>query len=628
MKTLKKNIYGLAVAAIVVTGLGACSNALDAPSMGGGNNTVNLTTPVTAPDVVAWTGNQVLGNTFNGTNYSVGTTTRTIGEPSFERWQSDRSWSKPNDIFNAEHDYVIQYLQENPNGGYKTLDIYEYVIQVVGGGNHSYQGDNADHNGSWHTVDNATSQMNQCHIDGFFTQYNNTGMNSEDCILIKNVQATNASYHDSYGSTTQNHYAFYFITFPNEEEYGYMAGKTGLYLCYDYATYKDSEKWGVSPDGIYDDWVIKLSPANGGFFEEPSQGDDNNGDNNGDDNGGDDNNGDDNDGDGDDNTGNTPDNNPGSGDNTGDNGNTGNNPGNGGITSPAGMNEVEINLALLDVHTLPDGSNKYDVEDLVSKLSIHVRYPHDVQVVLPVPEKFYCDQDDLYILKDHYTTNGEPNWVYGGETHSVSYNINGNIVKLNVTYVSALNDTQITKAGEGYIMVTTEGINQAVIDYCRTNFGDGINFEVYNYYNRGNKYTTGSYQEITYDELQWKYLNRSYVNFDYNHTGIIPDFYINAFNSLNGAYNRGDCYVWIIGDEHANNNTGTVFLNDSFYTNIYSTYNQRSGFWNAYQGTHYNASPYNWIYTSKGVIGSAEPSKNTMPDNGSWPFSTPYLMER
>ena len=194
----------------------------------------------------------------------VGYVTRAGGAPSFERWQEGRTWERPHDIIESERDYVLQYLQEHPNGGYKTLNIDTYIIQVVGGSHHSYDGDTPDNNGHLQTVADATTEMNYCVINGFFTQYNNAHeMNSEDPILIKNVRATKASFHDSYGSTYENNYAFYLITFPNEEKYGYMAGKTGCYLCYDFETYKSSESWGVSPDGKYDDWVIKLTPSDG-----------------------------------------------------------------------------------------------------------------------------------------------------------------------------------------------------------------------------------------------------------------------------------------------------------------------------------------------------------------------------
>ena len=117
-------------------------------------------------------------------------------------------------------------------------------------------------------------------------------------------------------------------------------------------------------------------------------------------------------------------------------------------------------------------------------------------------------------------------------------------------------------------------------------------------------YTTGNYAEIDYFDLQYNYLSRSVVNFPGN---TLPDFYINAFNEIDGAPVAGDCYVWIAGDER-----------------VGSTYNEgltnwRSEFFDAYQGVHLNGSHFNWIYTSQSVKGSVNPTENVMPDLP-WPF--------
>ncbi|MCH5242319.1 MAG: hypothetical protein J1F67_07825 [Muribaculaceae bacterium] len=317
-------------------------------------------------------------------------------------------------------------------------------------------------------------------------------------------------------------------------------------------------------------------------------------------------------------------------------------------------NEVEINLSLLDIHTLPNGSQKYDVADLVSKLSMHVRYPHDVEVIIPVPQSIYCDQDDLYILKDHYVNEeGEPNWVYGGEKNEITYVIggyvkdeNGNIteqnknvswtVKLGVEFVPAgaldklTNQEKIVKDKDnkdivagGYIRVYTEGICKELIDFLKDYYGDGINFEVYNYYNRGTQYTTGKYAEISYETLQYNYLSHSFVNFDWNEAGtkILPDYYINAFNKVNLLPVKGDCYNWILGDSRANidgvylQNGGVISGSNTEVT--WGDNTQRAEFANPYQGEHYNGSDLNWIYTNKDVGGV---DSDDMPTDTQWPF--------
>ena len=308
-------------------------------------------------------------------------------------------------------------------------------------------------------------------------------------------------------------------------------------------------------------------------------------------------------------------------------------PGNGTLT-PTG-NEVEINFSLNDVHTLPDGRKKYDIADLVTKLSIHVRYPHDVEVIIPVPERFYCDQDDLYILKDHYTdADGTEHWEYGGEVITYDAFVADAIVTLGVEFVTSAND-YLTTDGGGYIRVWTNGINQDVIDELQENFGDGINFEVYNYFNRGTQYTTGSYPEISYEELQYKYLSHTMVNFDWNETAtrVFPDFYINAFNQVNNEPVKGDCYVWILGDDHANNGVykdGEPIIRDldtlplgapgRTTVNFGDNSDAETYFTDPYQGEHYNGSPLNWIYTNRELPGAID--SNDMPA-ANWPFGSP-----
>lgn len=289
--------------------------------------------------------------------------------------------------------------------------------------------------------------------------------------------------------------------------------------------------------------------------------------------------------------------------------------------------EVEINLSVNDIHELPNGGGqKYDIADLVSKLSIHVRYGHDVEVILPVPENIYCDQDDLYILQTH----DEGMFKYGGDKHVVIYDIvekpavkdeEGNItengithhVELHIDYVSADEDNE-TALCQGYIKVWTVGITPNLIRYLKKTTGDGINFEIYNYFNRGTQspYATNYPELKTKDELKY-YLEHSIVIFDHNNDNsakITPDFYINAFNNDRdkanaGEINDADCYVWIVGDERADQNSdeGWWKISEDQYHNI---------FWNAYQGPHYNGSDYNWIYTNKRVKGSADPTEKPM----------------
>ncbi|MCH5231624.1 MAG: hypothetical protein J1F43_07500 [Muribaculaceae bacterium] len=295
-----------------------------------------------------------------------------------------------------------------------------------------------------------------------------------------------------------------------------------------------------------------------------------------------------------------------------------------GKPKPTG-NEVEINFALNDIHTNNDGSYKYDIADLVSKLSIHVRYPHDVEVIIPVPEYLYCDLDDFLIMQNHN------DFIYGGSmtenrsTYVVEDKANNKHweVSLGVQFVGEGAD-QLTTEGKGYIRVYTSGIGEELIDYLQKTNGDGINFEVYNYYNRGNV-EIGNFPEIDYQELQYKYLSHSFVNFDWNESGEkkLPDNYINAFNTVGGQPNPGDCYMWIIGDEHAlldnvYKEEGAIISRiDNGSYNINWSDNERSSYGDPYQGPHYNNGNLNWIYTLKTID---ETNYTDMPKDGNWPF--------
>ena len=198
--------------------------------------------------------------------------------------------------------------------------------------------------------------------------------------------------------------------------------------------------------------------------------------------------------------------------------------------------EVEVNLAINDVH-FADGAQKYDVADLCSKLSIHLRSAQDVKVTIPVPASVYCDQDDLIILNDH------ANYVYGSS--ELTSKINGHDVTLKINYTG--DDIQIS----------TTGMTEEVLNYCKTTYGDGLNFEIYNYFNRANMPLTDAVTgdvvggPVTLTGNEWGVtelktaLDKSTIEFL---NGTTPDYYINAFTG-HTTVGEGvdlqyiDCYV-------------------------------------------------------------------------------------
>ena len=204
--------------------------------------------------------------------------------------------------------------------------------------------------------------------------------------------------------------------------------------------------------------------------------------------------------------------------------------------------EVEINLAV----------DKKNDDLLESHLSMHVRSATDVEVFIPVPAQYYCASDDMEIVIKH-----DQEFVHGGP-YQTKFEIGDNTVTLNVAF---------EKDG---IRIWTEGINEEVIEYCRENYGDGITFEVWNYFNDPE---TGL-PYISMEELK-EYLDQATVKF----LDEVPDQYINAFGKLNGKYsdeNPDGKDFHVVPDEECS---------DDFEDPV--------------DGPHYNGSDNNEIYKKK-----------------------------
>ena len=324
---------------------------------------------------------------------------------------------------------------------------------------------------------------------------------------------TSIDYVDENDETIGFQYKLIKITLPNDKEkYGDNAGKSGIYLCMDF-----------DKDGDYTDWVVKLLPGMKGNGSNSGNGE-----------------------------GNTETNEP--EESTPDN----------------HQNEVEVNLSINDTH------ENYDIEDLVSKLSIHVRYPHDVRITIPVPTKYVVEADDLDIVLSHKLETE----IYGSE-HEATYNVGGNEVKLTVKYVEDGENTNI--------VITTHGINEDVIAYCYENYGDGINFEVWNYFAWNELNSEGKWVRMS-DKIDIqtikKYLDNAYIEFDVCNPqredcgNVCPDYYINAFGS-----------EYKDGNEQPKKNDCNVEIKDS----------QRGEFQDEVKTKeHLNGSPYNEIYVKNG----------------------------
>ena len=425
--------------------------------------------------------------------------------PSITKWQGDtkiQGWPETTDrgeqVSTAEKDYVLDYLAKHPNEGYTEVDLSAYFLQNVGGSYDTYQMDfmngGSVHHSQWVT---GSSQMDYVELNG--VHINDFNANYGPRLYVENLPLNNPRYHDSYANITwENKYRYYYI--PNQDGNGYS-----LYLCFDYATNKyDNGQLDFGGDGVYNDWVIKIVPGNGQEVVPPTTV--------------------------------TPD--P-------------TDPTNPDPTDPEIPDDVEPEVAAVKEHVEVNLSIE-ERDYWTTHLSIHVRAATDVEVFIPLPIEYYCQQDDLAIVKKH-----ETDWMIHGGPKNVDYNINGTTVTLTVFYEN-----------EG-IRIKTDGIDQGVIDYLNGVTHDGLTFEIWNYMNLDETTT-----HIGLDDLKG-YLNNSTVRF----LDKTPDLYVNAFMPEAGAeHHEGhdgrfcdDCIVSIVPDqigEYPNNITGR-FYNASPYNELW-----------------------------------------------------------
>ena len=296
-------------------GFSACTNELPNPN----NNKTDTIQLVKVPEIYAYSGNQIIG--FE---------TRTVGQPdSWAKWQGDTkipNWpettNRDESVSSTEYNEVMEYLAANPNKGYDKCSLTSYFLQNVGSAGHTYT-TTPDQNQTTHTTG---MQSDYIAINGWHVpDYNAL---SGPRVYVENWPLINCTYHDSFGNNIFNYYKFYYIPLSD--------GTVGLYLCFDYATI--SQQGNVNPDGIYDDWVIRIWPADGAPIIPPTEG------------------------------------------------------GIGDLIEQMKNNHVEINLSI---------EERKGVEWLSSHLSIHVRANTDVEVFIPLPAKFYCALDDLEIVSKH-----------------------------------------------------------------------------------------------------------------------------------------------------------------------------------------------------------------------------------
>lgn len=602
----------------MMLGLASCANDLSDQFTQNESGSIQL---VHAPDVIAWSGDQVLGNT-------VGTRTPNVNANEWDGW---------NCVNNVEDDLTPEDIQKiielfkigQPVENTIILPWENYFVQQVYKGEDKYYSHDRceqagcdhinrdkdqilgsgqmDHLKAWNSNvtetqyggywDSSLNQWVQVITENHYEHINNfnEGDNTNDpnnCPAGKTHKGTTLMKNMGLDGVTPNNQFGYDESWGTDPKffnnYIIIKYKDWWFVGFDYEAHKNdqtthnhNEGMDINRDWNFTDWIVRITPAyhDGEIPTEPEG------------------------------TPVVPNPYPG---NESDNcdkckheshgdtcpkcqeegkggcytdGGNGGNTGEGEKNPVLHNNEVEVNYAINDVHNNGE-EQKYKTSDLWTKLSIHVRKGTDVKIRIPLPTKYIVESDDFAIFEKHiegfgvYNGDEELHLANEAKVHRQQYTISKDentswIVTLTVT----INEGDVE---DGYIEVETDGITEELIEYLFEEYGDGINFEVWNYFQTEYKDENGEVLSKNLDRDKLKgFLDRSTIEF----LDEIPAYYINAFgledvdedgNPESNDYNIGDKnhYHAIVKPAEKYDNTyiekdNLYHLNGTSYNHIY-----------------------------------------------------------
>lgn len=541
---MKKFFKPYILAVMALFGLISCTNELDIPNQSQGSSEISL---VHAPDVVAWSGNEVVGNTFDNGVVRMGM--MYSANPNQNQWTS-----KPSEITEAERAYVSKWFAENPGLSTEAWNFKDFYVQHVymrdsnreGTKHPNHHINDTNHDNDETITKNGTMDKLRCGDANTYNsleEINNFNAQNGSIMKMENSSSKKWGYHSSYDSNDYMYFKAAIINVPGIGE-GYYVGLSYYAKKYD----NGDEELGIQRLNYADDWIVKITPSDGSIIpDQPGSGSE------------------------DDKPVINPDNEEKTCDCGGDAGKC-------TCGDKCGCkdckirhnNEVEVNYAILDSHE--QDRIHVTAADLITKLSIHVRHVTNVEINIPIPQRYVIESDDLYIFDKHYV-NGNISLTV---PHRATFNIDGNEVSVNVQFNS------------NGIKVWTEGINQAVIDYCWNTNQDGINFEIYNYFQteyavwedeEGNELEHSTVEQV-------KEINRSDLFGAMNSATIKfldskPNYYINAFGCANGHHDIEEDHTCSQNEWHATvkplsgepysqtPNYQTYHLNGTMFNDIY-----------------------------------------------------------
>lgn len=149
---------------------------------------------------------------------------------------------------------ILDYVRNNPGASVEWPGYTCYFVQHVISAQNKYS--YTDRNGAQQNVPDGSAQLDKLQIkenNGNYTDVNN--FNAGKCynaathnaaLMTDGFQGARA--HDSYGNTDVDNWRLYYW-------------KGNYYLGIDYKMVKGDGK--IDPDGIYDDWIVKIIPGRG-----------------------------------------------------------------------------------------------------------------------------------------------------------------------------------------------------------------------------------------------------------------------------------------------------------------------------------------------------------------------------
>ena len=424
-------------------------------------------------------------------------------------------------------DKLVAYNEKVTNtnyGGYWDSELNQYVQVIT---EDHYEHVNNFNNG------NNTNNPGQC----------GCGIVHEGTTLMINMDADNVDpeeqfgFHESFG-TSHNYNNYIIIEYPE--------GSGDWYVGFDYEMHKNeaqnaNEAKDVERDWNFTDWIVKITPAyhKGETPEEPWRPEET-----------------------------TQPETPTTPDTPSDDCPKCHHPKHEGNCPDCEEGEICNPIDHVEVNFEVEEHQDY----LATHLSIHVRAATDVEVFIPVPRKYYVEADDMAIVEQHL----ENSMSYGGfltENKVERYVLGEYEITLTMTYE------------DDGIRVKTEGINEDVLAALNKVTGDGITFEIWNYYNDQSFKEDGE-ESI---ELETARIRLKKWFDDTTHHATIeftkePSLYVNAFffddqydeegvwTGYTGDENPWDCFVDIVSkqrDDYGDMTKGMFFNKSPFNKKYY-----------------------------------------------------------